>query len=219
MIRNRQSGFTLVELLVVMAIMALLLAMGAGLFSSAGRGQSRQAARSLVTGVLTNAQNRALTAGEPRAVVMMPYETGREGQLGRAFTIFEVRQDEATDTFVAERQLRRWIELPGRFIFSKAGAVTGEGQNGFAQPPIVEVSVPAPKSEGTRKVAMPAIIFGDSGRVIWPAGSGELELQLSEGVVQDGVAVATGDQERDARQREIFIIGRQTGRARLVKTE
>jgi hypothetical protein len=202
-----------------MGIMGLLLALGAGIFSSAGRGQSRQAVRSLVTGVLTNAQNRALTAGEPRAVVMMPYETGREGQLGRALTVFEVRQDEATDTFIAGRQLRRWIELPGRFIFSKSGPVTGEGQNGFDQPPIVEVTVPDPRSEGTLKVAMPAIIFGDSGRVIWPAGSGELELQLSEGVIVDGVAVATGEQEQDARQREIFIIGRQTGRARLVEME
>lgn len=206
-------------MLVVMGIMAMLLIMGAGMFSSAGQSESRQAVRSLVTGVLSNAQSKALTTGEPVAVVMMPYESGREDQLGRAFTVFEVRQDEATGRFIAGDQQRRWVELPGRFIFSKGEPVTGAGQNGFNQPPIVEVTVPSPQSSGTSTAEMPAIIFGANGNVIWPAGSGELELHIAEGVVRNGDAVATGVNENDYSKQELFVIGRQTGRVRLVETE
>lgn len=202
-----------------MGIMAMLLVMGAGLFASAGQGEGRQAVRSLVTGVLTNAQNRALTSGEPVAVVMMPYESGREDQLGRALTVFEVRQDEATGTFIAGQQERRWIELPSRFIFAKDDPISTGGQNAFNQPPIVEVPVPNPQGTGRSTAEMPAIIFGPSGNVIWPAGSGELELHIEEGVVRNGSAVATKEAATNYNHLEIFVIGRQTGRARILELE
>lgn len=202
-----------------MGIMAMLLVMGAALFSNAGQGEGRQAVRSLVSGLLINAQNKALTSGEPVAVVMMPYESGREDQLGRAFTVFEVRQDDATGNFIAGRQERRWIELPNRFIFSKGDPLSRGGQNAFHQPPVVQVTVPNPKTSGRSIAEMPAIIFGPSGNVIWPAGSGELELHIGEGVIRNGLAVATGESATNYNQLEIFVIGRQTGRARILETE
>ena len=85
--KSSRNGFSLVELIVVMGIMVILLVMGTALFKSVGRGESREAVRSLVLGGLTNAQTRAVSSGEAVAMVMMPYEEGRVDQLGRSFTL------------------------------------------------------------------------------------------------------------------------------------
>ena len=216
--KNRKRGISLVEVIVVMAIVSALLLMGAVLFSGVGKSEGREAVRSLLLAGLNNAQTRALSSGEPVALVMTPYEEGREGQLGRSFTLFEVTKDEVTGDFVAGRQLRRWSVLPGRFIFSKGGTVSDAGQNAFDQSPVVNVSILEEKSEGRRAIDMPAIVFGATGNVVWPQGEGELELHVTEGAVETGMAVGTGGELNDWRQREVFMIGRQTGRARYLQT-
>ncbi|MBK1833319.1 pilus assembly FimT family protein [Roseibacillus ishigakijimensis] len=216
--KSRYQGFSLIEIIVVMGIMALLLVLGTALFRGVGRGEGREAVRSLVLGGLNNAQSRALSTGEPVALVMTPYDQGREDQLGRSFTLFEVRQDEVTGQFEAGQQLRRWAMLPERFIFSKGSTATAGGQNAYDQSNVVRIVVQDSKEGGRRTVEMPAIIFGSSGRVIWPTGEGELELHIGEGKVQNGIALATGADNNDWRKREVFLIGRQTGRARYLET-
>lgn len=218
MIKSSRKGFSLVEVLVVMAIMAAMLVLGVSLFGGMGKSEGREAVRNLLLAGLNNAQTRALASGEPVAFVMTPYEQGLEDRLGRSFTLYEVRQDEVTGSFEAGRQLRRWADLPRRFIFSKGTTVSDGGQNAFDQPPVVTIEVREAQQGGRRTVEMPAIVFGGSGSVIWPAGEGELELHLTEGAVQTGVAVGTGDEANDWRKREVILIGRQTGRARYLQT-
>ena len=213
------KGFSLVELLVVMAIMAMLLVMGASLFKNVGSGESREAVRSLVLGGLNNAQTRAVSSGEAVAMVMMPYGEGRVDQLGRAFTIFEVTQDDVTGTFVAGKQLRRWATLPGRFIFSKGSTVSDSGQNAYDQPNVVSVSIRQGEGQGKGSVEMPAIIFGGAGNVIWPSGEAELELHMMEGKIVDGRVTATSVGNDEWQKREVIVIGRQTGRARYLQTQ
>ena len=215
--RNQKQGFSLVELLVAIGIVTVLLVMGAALFRNSGQSESRQAARSLILAGLNAAQTKALASGEPVALVMMPYEQGWEGQLGRAFTLFEVRRDDVTGDFVAGEQIRRWTQLPGRFIFSKGTTVSSAGQNAFHEDPVVNVTV-RDKRGGQVRADMPAIIFGGSGAVLWPAGSGELELHLMEGAVRNNMAVGVESQMSDWASREVFVIGRQTGRARFLQT-
>ncbi|MDQ8192043.1 pilus assembly FimT family protein [Roseibacillus persicicus] len=217
--KRAKTGFTLIEVLVVMGIMAVFLVMGAFLFQGAGKSESRDAVRSLLLAGLNNAQTRALSSGEPVAMVMTPYDQGLEDRLGRAFTLFEVRQDDVTGDFIAGKQLRRWADLPGRFIFSKGGTVSDSGQNAFDQEAVVTISVRDDNSPQKRSVEMPAIIFGSTGSVIWPSGEAELELHVGEGTVQNGVAVGTGADNNDWRKREVIIIGRQTGRARYLQTQ
>ena len=214
-----RKGFSLVELLVVMSIMAILLVLGASLFRGVGRGESREAVRSLILGGLNNAQTRAVSSGEPVAMVMMPYEEGRVDQLGRAFTLFEVTQDDVTGTFTAGKQLRRWATLPGRFVFSKGLTVSDSGQNAFDQPDVVSVSIREGNGAGKGSVEMPAIIFGGSGNVLWPSGEAELELHLMEGKIVNGKVTATNVGNEEWQKREVFIIGRQTGRARYLQTQ
>lgn len=217
--RRTKNGFSLTEILVVMSIMVVLMVMGVSLFRNMGRGESQQAVRSLLLAGLNNAHTRALSSGEPVAMVMTPYDTGREGQLGRSFTLFEVREDDVTGEFVAEKQLRRWALLPGRFIFSKDLTVSGEGQNAFDQPAVVSIEVSDGRSPNKTTVEMPAIIFGGTGSVVWPAGDGELELHAMEGAVVNGQVTAVGEASSDWRKREVIVIGRQTGRARFLQTQ
>ena len=217
--RTKKKGFSLVELLVAMGIMATLLILGTSLFKQVGQGKSREAVRALILAGLNTAHSRALASGRPVAFVMTPYDQGRESELGRSFTLYEVRQDEVTGEFEAGEQLRRWALLPGRFIFSEGDTVSGGGQNAFNQSPVVSISVRDDARGQRRDVQMPAIIFGDTGRVIWPSGSAELELHLTEGAVTGGVAVAASDGLGDWTKRDIFVIGRQTGRARYLQTQ
>lgn len=214
---TKESGFSLIEVLVVVGIMATLLVLGSSLFRQAGQSESREAVRSLILSGLNNAQSSALSSGEPVAIVMTPYEQGLEEQLGRSFAIFEVRQDDVTGDFEAGRQLRRWTSLPGRFIFSKGSTVSDSGQNAFGQSSVVSIPVVVEQSS-RRSVDMPAIIFGGTGNVLWPSGDGELELHLVEGSVSGGSAFVTNDNNDDWRKREVFVIGRQTGRARFLQT-
>lgn len=217
--RVAKNGFSLTELLVVMGIMAVLLVLGVSLFRNMGRGQSQQAVRSLLLAGLNNAQTRALSSGEPVAMVMTPYDTGREDQLGRSFTLFEVREDDVTGEYVAGKQLRRWAPLPGRFIFSKGLTVSGGGQNAYDQPPVVSIEVSDGRTANKATVEMPAIIFGGTGSVVWPAGDAELELHAMEGAVIDGRVAAAGEASFNWRKREVIVIGRQTGRARFLQTQ
>lgn len=203
----------------MIGVMSLLLVAGAAVMVGAGRGEERQASRSLILAALTNARTRALTSGEPYGVALAPYEAGREDFLGKALSIFQVREDEATDGWQVEKQTRRWVVLPGRMIFSKGATVNQGAQNAFTEPPVLEVTMRIPGSAEGGTVEMPAIIFGSSGNVVWPQGSGELELHLSEGSVQPNQKVITDDQLNEWQKREVFIVGRQTGRARYLRTQ
>lgn len=202
-----------------MGIMVLFLVMGASLFRGVGRGESREAVRSLILAGLNNAQTRAISSGESVGMVMMPYEEGRVGQMGRSFTIFEVKKDDVTGDFVAGKQLRRWALLPGRFVFSKGFTVSESGQNAYNQPNVVNVSIREGNGGSKRSVDMPAIIFGGTGNVIWPAGEAELELHMMEGKILDGVVTGSSVGEDEWQKREVIVIGRQTGRARYLQTQ
>ena len=215
---KRNKAFSLVELIAVMGVIVLLLALGTGLYRQTENATSRKAVRSLLLGGLNTARTRALATGESVAFVMTPYEQGRENHFGRGFSLFEVKQDEVTREFEAGTQLRRWSLFPGRFIFSKGTTMSSGGQNAFDQSGVLTVNVRDGNGGQTLRVEMPAIIFGPSGNVIWPTGGGELELQLTEGSVDSGIAVATRDGQDNWRLREVCIVGRQTGRARFIET-
>ena len=62
-----ERGFTLVELLAVMAIGAMLLGLGAGALRNYTRGKALQGARDMTVTSLRNAQQRTFSEGYPRA--------------------------------------------------------------------------------------------------------------------------------------------------------
>ncbi|MDP0489618.1 MAG: hypothetical protein Q7Q71_01040 [Verrucomicrobiota bacterium JB023] len=208
----------MVELLAVISIATVFLVMGASLMQATGKGESRQAVRNLVTGNFNFARTRAISFGEPVAVVMIPYEEGVDGDRGKAMTVYSVRYDEASGSYEANEQLRRWTKLPGRMIFSKASPVSSGGDNAFDQPAVVAVNIRVEGHKDMRQVTAPAVIFGETGAVEWPGGSGQLELHLGEGSVQGGVAVGSASIE-DWTKNEVFVIGRQTGRVRYLRTK
>ena len=131
----------------------------------------------------------------------------------------EVNHDDVTGSFTAGKQLRRWAVLPGRFVFSRGSTVSASGQNAYAQPNVVSVSIRQGDGLGRGAIEMPAIIFGGAGNVIWPSGEAELELHLMEGKIVDGKVTATSVGNDEWQKREVIVIGRQTGRARYLQTQ
>lgn len=74
--RNGWAGFTLLELLVVIALLTLLAGLGAGAYQMARRNYSLSAAASHVEGLLQAARNTAVSGGMPvRVVVDAPART------------------------------------------------------------------------------------------------------------------------------------------------
>ncbi len=211
-------GFSLVELLVVVALLSVLLVFGTTLFRNMGQAEGRTGGRDMVLAALSSAQIEAISSGKPVAFAMMPYQQGRPEQQGRAFATFQLRRDAVTGDYSVEEQTSRWRQLPPRVIFSE-GVVMNEGSlNPFPEDEIIEVDVRT--LDGTRmSVAAAAIVFGADGGVEWPSSSGDLEVQLDEGEVRDGNLVYARSQLADWSKREVIVIGRQTGRARYVDTQ
>lgn len=67
---NRESGFTVVELMAVTAIGAILLSLGAAALRDYTRGKALQGARELTVTQLREAQQRTFSEGYPRAYGM-----------------------------------------------------------------------------------------------------------------------------------------------------
>lgn len=64
---TRESGFTLVELLAVIAVSAILLTLGAGALREYTRGKALQGARDVAVTELREAQQRTFSEGYPNA--------------------------------------------------------------------------------------------------------------------------------------------------------
>ena len=69
-----QSGFTVVELLVVLAILAVLFGIGAGVFLGLADTQRREAAQQEVINLVRKARNAA--RGEERSAVLLESDEG-----------------------------------------------------------------------------------------------------------------------------------------------
>ena len=67
---NRRSGFTLIELIVVMGLIAVMTAIGIGSFRNLGRSNRLAATETLVTGVLRQARSEARMTGAPVELVL-----------------------------------------------------------------------------------------------------------------------------------------------------
>ena len=95
---------------------------------------------------------------------------------------------------------------PGVSFSLKGARCRIRGQNAYNEPNVVSVAVRDRKCPGGKQsIEMPAIIFGGTGSVIWPAGDGELELHLMEGKVVDGVVTGTSVQADEWQKREVIM--------------
>ncbi|MBM4149515.1 MAG: prepilin-type N-terminal cleavage/methylation domain-containing protein [Lentisphaerae bacterium] len=118
-VKRATSGFTLVELLAVMAIMGILLALTVAAFTKIGESASIRSGVNQLRGAIVLARQTAITRRVPTALVILDYDfldkyggTGRatwEHLPGRAYAILDLQN---------RTYIRGWDELPNGVIIN-----------------------------------------------------------------------------------------------------
>lgn len=178
-----REGFTLVEMLMVMAVMASILALGGLGVGRALRSMALTNAGNKVTRLMETARQQAITKNTLNAVVLMK-SLGTEVD-GRAFTVLEYT------VAGGWRQIREWEVLPDGIVVD-VGA-TGTDATFFAngpQPfPFADASTPgAPVAYGSNS-SLPAGTY--AARIFLPGGGllnpdDAAQFRLVEGTVSGG---------------------------------
>lgn len=208
--RTLRTGFSLVELVVVMAIMAMILALAAiSMRPSALR--AAHVSRDLVIAQVNRARSHAIASGIPTAVVFSPYQEGPAEKRGRMMGLVEVKNGTlaGADHEVA-RVLARWEELPkGQFFLTQALAqrqtttvLDGERK--------LHLTVDGEEVEGNY------LLFSREGEVIYPTAS-KIEICLAPAVMQNGRPRLTGENQ-DGSSVDVIEVSRLSGRVRLINS-
>ena len=220
--RGRRGGFTLVEIVVVMAIVVLLLAIAGVAFNPAGGAKARKAARGEVVSMLTRARSHAISSGNPTAMAVVGLRDGPNAMRGKALGLFEVRRDEVAGTYEPVRQLRRWVSLSGRTLLLDGSAVRasdGQGLNALDEEPVLVVEVPSGEAAGMEEASVHVVVFEPTGAVSHPPGSGRIEFFIGEGKYgREGLVVTAKDDSGSATIDRVML-SRLTGRAQSLAAE
>ncbi len=102
-----RSGFTLVELLVVIGLMGLLATLSIGGYNAASRGMEERGVRESVISLLRLAQQRSLIDGQPVMVLFYNQRLREEGELEAELSV---------GTAVAVRMAGRISYVDGSFV-------------------------------------------------------------------------------------------------------
>jgi prepilin-type N-terminal cleavage/methylation domain-containing protein len=206
-----KSGFTLVEMVTVIAILATLMTAGVGLLNGTGS-QSRKAGTDMLTGLIEQARTKAITS---RSLVVLAI--AEPGDLpagdGRCRVgLFSVAVDQWPDlstapaTSVKGVLLNRWQTLNTGIVLI-GGEVDGIA-NPLDQP---EITIAYGGSKNL-SVKVHAIAFNSRGGLHHPPGSTPIAVRIAEGAYRGGKASANlrGAQKTITENR--LKIGRVTAR-------
>jgi prepilin-type N-terminal cleavage/methylation domain-containing protein len=162
----RRRGLTLLELLVAMAVIAMLASLAVPAWSAISRGRSGEAAASMVLDLLERGRTEAIASKRGAWVLFL-----HAGPGGRdCLRIVEIREGKA-------RAEGPWRNLPPGIFF-------GAGEEtllSVAPTPEVEETARVPGAPD-RGEKMGGILFGPSGGVVLPPrGGSRLLLRLTDG--------------------------------------
>lgn len=210
----------MVEILSVIAVIAILLAAAAVALRPSGE-SARVAAKGELVAMLTRARSEAISSGSPVALVLLNLEDGPEERRGKAMTLYAVSQDEVSGRWESGDQLRRWVDLPTRTILLDGRAAPAGGSAGtnvLEEALTITGEVPTDRQGVKQEVECSFVVFGPTGTVLHPSGSGRLEFFIGEGVFRPGGLVVTRKAEDGSAITDRVVVSRLSGRARSVES-
>ena len=204
-----RAGFTLLELLIVLGIIAIMLVALVPAVTSLSKAAGRRAARDSLLGGIEQARAEAIKSGQPTYVVFPTFGAGT-GQATldrynyRSYAIFEI--DPATGV---AKQLTDWKSFPTGVALRAAGPAP------LSNPPLPAWTPPPGFTFTPDTNASPTFLsfqFNSNGEVAAPAGN--VVLGVFEGYVNNGSEVATTkDGSGNPSAVEYVMVSQFTGRA------
>lgn len=214
-------GFSLIELLIVMAVLGLLLAIAAPAFVTLG--PSRKTGIHELAGFLEHARSRAVATRGEMIVAFADEGFPDPDRALRAYAMFEPYPSDAEGAD-SLRQVTPWRSLPTGLVFASGehfDVVSGTDfrtvMNRAAERPF---PVPDDRGERSGTWSLPCIVFGPDGGIREPAfrDADALHVGIIEGFCDATTRriVVTAQQGGGFPSGECLSIGFYTGRTRLL---
>ena len=211
-VASRGGGFTLLELLVVMGIIAMMLVALVPAVTSLSKSGGRRAARDSLLGGIEQARAEAIKSGQATYVVFPMFSNGMQSTLDRynyrSYAIFE---DNAASPGNV-KQLTDWKSFPAGVALRAAGTAA---LSNLADPATLIPPVTFTFNPDTSATPFRCFKFNSNGEVQAPAAN--VLLAVFEGYVNNGSEVATTkDGSGNPSAVEYLTVSQFTGRAEPV---
>ena len=181
--RSASRAFSLVELLVVMAVVALLLGIAGMAFNNFGRSTSLAAAGNRVAAILEQARQHAMSQGAMTTVAIST--DSANSKRNQAFVVLAARPRSDGEALTAAdwKQVSKWEILPEGITVDSGSSFTDSGTKLV---PSLPSQLPERAGEGSNSFRY--VIFQPSGAVL---GGGAASLRLVEGDWPSGAGSPT----------------------------
>lgn len=181
--RPSSTGFTLVELIVVIAVVLLLMAVGVGMLTQS-RGEALRSATEQFTSLVEQARTTAIARRTP---IMLAIQEPRQSDDGTCriglFELTEWNPDAPNEGTLVQR----WQTLPdGVALFGGEVESLANVKD--------QRAISLTWKGGSESAEMAGLVFSPRGGLLAPAGSESVVVTFAAGLYRDGNAVRTGDE-------------------------
>jgi prepilin-type N-terminal cleavage/methylation domain len=222
--RGRSRGFTLLELIIAMSIIAIALAALVPAVTSLSKSGGRRAARDTLLGGIEQARAEAIKSGQATYIVFPTFTSGTQSTLDRYnYRSYAIFKDEPIPGNPGNvKQLTDWKSFPTGVALRKAYTINGVNygldylQDPAALTPAVTFNFPPDASAAPFR----CIKFNSNGELQAPVFTPTRPVYFGvfEGFVNNGIEVATGPKDGSGNPyaTEYLMVSQFTGRAEPV---